>query len=236
MKLLISPINVKEAAAAVLGGADIIDVKNPAEGSLGANFPWVIKEIKNTIPAGMELSATLGDLDYRPGTASLAAFGLANLGVDYVKAGFFGVRNKRQGGDMAQKILQAVEGFDVKVVLSGYADYDRIGSISPFLLPEIAADSGADVVMIDTAAKDGQRLFDYMGADDLSRFVDKSHDLNLEAALAGSIRLEDIKTLGEINADIVGVRGLVCSNGDRKKGEIEEEKVRELKTRIRIRS
>ncbi len=233
MKLLISPINVKEATAAVLGGADIIDVKNPAEGSLGANFPWVIREIKNAIPQEIEISATLGDLDYKPGTASIAAFGLANLGVDYIKAGFFGVKNKEQGEDMAEKILQAVEGFDVKVVLSGYADYDKIGSISPFLLPGIAADSGADVVMIDTATKDGRTLFDYMGADDLSRFVNKSHDLNLTVALAGSIKLDDIKTIGEINPDIVGVRGLVCSGGDRKKGEIVEGKVKELKNRIR---
>lgn len=39
MKLLVSPINKEEAIAAYKGGADIIDVKNPKEGSLGANFP-----------------------------------------------------------------------------------------------------------------------------------------------------------------------------------------------------
>jgi uncharacterized protein (UPF0264 family) len=39
--LLISPINTQEAREAINGGADIIDVKNPKEGSLGANFPWV---------------------------------------------------------------------------------------------------------------------------------------------------------------------------------------------------
>ena len=42
MKLLVSPMNVQEAIASEQGGADIIDVKNPREGSLGANFPWVI--------------------------------------------------------------------------------------------------------------------------------------------------------------------------------------------------
>ena len=43
MLLLISPINTKEAFEAIEGGADIVDVKNPSEGSLGANFPWVIR-------------------------------------------------------------------------------------------------------------------------------------------------------------------------------------------------
>ncbi|VVB93549.1 (5-formylfuran-3-yl)methyl phosphate synthase [uncultured archaeon] len=32
MKLLVSPINVEEAKICKLGGADIIDVKNPKEG------------------------------------------------------------------------------------------------------------------------------------------------------------------------------------------------------------
>lgn len=39
MRLLVSPMNMEEAQAALAGGADILDVKNPKEGSLGANFP-----------------------------------------------------------------------------------------------------------------------------------------------------------------------------------------------------
>ena len=49
MKLLVSPVNKEEAIIASKGGADIVDVKNPKEGSLGANFPWIIKEIKEAV-------------------------------------------------------------------------------------------------------------------------------------------------------------------------------------------
>lgn len=49
MKLLVSPISVEEARIALEGGADIIDVKNPKEGSLGANFPDVIQSVKRAI-------------------------------------------------------------------------------------------------------------------------------------------------------------------------------------------
>ena len=35
MLLLISPINHEEALESIKGGADIVDVKNPKEGSLG---------------------------------------------------------------------------------------------------------------------------------------------------------------------------------------------------------
>ncbi len=50
MKLLISPMNENEALEAIAGGADIIDVKNPKEGALGANYPWIIKRIKEVTP------------------------------------------------------------------------------------------------------------------------------------------------------------------------------------------
>ncbi len=43
-------MNEKEAQEAIAGGADIIDVKNPTEGALGANYPWVIKRIKEITP------------------------------------------------------------------------------------------------------------------------------------------------------------------------------------------
>ncbi|MGB9842599.1 MAG: (5-formylfuran-3-yl)methyl phosphate synthase, partial [Candidatus Bathyarchaeales archaeon] len=56
MKLLISPMNEAEAAEAILGGADIIDVKNPREGALGANFPWVIKRVRELAPANVKVS------------------------------------------------------------------------------------------------------------------------------------------------------------------------------------
>ena len=77
--LLISPINTEEAHEAIEGGADIIDVKNPKEGSLGANFPWVIKSIREMAPEDMLVSATLGDVPYKPGTVSLAAVSYTHL-------------------------------------------------------------------------------------------------------------------------------------------------------------
>jgi len=86
MKVLVSPMNVAEALQAIEGGADIIDVKNPAEGSLGANFPWVIREISEIAKKhGKEISATTGDMPFKPGTASLAALGAAVAGADYIK-------------------------------------------------------------------------------------------------------------------------------------------------------
>ena len=139
VELLVSPVDLKEARVAIRGGADILDVKNPKEGSLGANFPWIIREIKEVLPKDMGMSATLGDLDFKPGTASLAAYGLANLGVDYIKAGFYGIRTRPQGVELAASLCSAVDEFPCRVVLSGYGDFRRIDSLDPLLLPEIAS-------------------------------------------------------------------------------------------------
>ncbi|MEM0353700.1 MAG: (5-formylfuran-3-yl)methyl phosphate synthase, partial [Archaeoglobaceae archaeon] len=81
MLVLVSPKDLSEALEAIEGGADIIDVKNPSEGSLGANFPWVIRDVANIAKKyRKEVSATTGDMPFKPGTASLAALGAAIAG------------------------------------------------------------------------------------------------------------------------------------------------------------
>ncbi|MBI3469027.1 MAG: hypothetical protein HY000_38985, partial [Planctomycetes bacterium] len=63
MKVLVSVVSLEEARAVVELGADIIDVKNPAEGSLGAQPPTVIQQIAEFVsPRGLPVSVTLGDL------------------------------------------------------------------------------------------------------------------------------------------------------------------------------
>ncbi len=233
MKLLVSPINLKEALEAIEGGADIIDVKNPREGSLGASYPWIIREIKDALPPGMELSAPLGDMDYKPGTASLAALGLAKLGVDYIKVGLYGIRDVEEALDMGMHIVKSVEGTGAKVVLAGYADYRFTGSVNPLDLPSVAQECGAHGVMIDTARKNGKTLLDHISAKELDVFTRDAHSGDVLVALAGSLGPKDIQMLRGIDFDIIGVRGAVCSNGDRVKGNITADKVKELKRRLK---
>ena len=66
MELLVSAINLDEAKEALKEGADILDVKNPKEGSLDANFSWVIKEISDYINNNVIISTTIGDIPYKP--------------------------------------------------------------------------------------------------------------------------------------------------------------------------
>lgn len=216
MKLLVSPINREEAIIASRGGADIVDVKNPKEGSLGANFPWIIRDVKEAVNGRQPISATIGDFNYKPGTASLAALGAAVAGADYVKVGLYDIQTEEQALEMLTQIVRAVKDYDPrkKVVASGYSDYERINSISPMLLPAIAAEAGADVVMVDTGIKDGKSTFEFMDEEALKKFADLAHENKIKVAIAGSLKFEDLPLLETIGTDIIGVRGMVCG-GDR---------------------
>lgn len=235
LKLLISPMNEVEAAEAILGGADIIDVKNPWEGALGANFPWVIKRVRELAPVNVEVSCTIGDLPNFPGAASLAALGAATTGVNYVKAGLGGLKTLDEAVYFMQHIVRAVKEFNssIRVVAVGYADAERAGAIDPLLVPEVAFKAKADVAMLDTAVKDGKRLFDFLEVRQLRRFVEAAHNYRLEAALAGSLRREDLPVVYALGADVAGLRAAACTQNDRVNGRITREKVAELVEVIR---
>jgi uncharacterized protein (UPF0264 family) len=220
----------------VKGGAHILDVKNPKEGSLGANFPRVIKQIKKIAPKNTEVSATLGDLPNLPGTASLAALGAAVSGADYIKAGLFGVKNSDLATALMNEVCRAVKEYDsgLKVIAAGYVDYRTVGCVNPLELPDVAYEVEADGVLVDTKVKDGKsNLFSYLSNEKLRNFVEKAHDNNLIVALAGSLAKQDIQRVYDLAADIIGVRGAVCTNGDRVEGRIQREKVMEFAKEIR---
>jgi len=222
MKLLVSPRSIEEAHQSL--SADIIDVKKPSEGSLGANFPWVIRSIKSL--TSKPVSAAIGDFDYKPGGAALAAYGAACAGADYIKIGLM-----FDGQDRAREVIQAVvravkEEYPEKlVVIAGYADYARLGTISPMEISALAAEGGADVAMTDTGIKDGRSAFEFMDEATFTAFVEKNRELGLKTALAGGFKIENIPALNRICTDIVGARGMVCG-GDRNatiRGELVEQ-------------
>ncbi len=215
----------------IKGGADIIDVKNPKEGSLGANFPRVIRQVKEVVPKNLEVSATIGDLPNLPGTASLAALGAAVSGVDYVKVGLFGVKTSEEATMLMTEVVRAVKEYDsgLKTIASGYADFRYVGCVSPLELPEVAHRAKADGVLVDVKIKNGNdNLFSFLTGEQLGAFVTQAHDYNLLAALAGSLDKQDIQRVYKLGADIIGVRGAVCAKKNRLSGKLEREKVTEF--------
>lgn len=215
---------------AVKGGAHIIDVKNPQEGSLGANFPRIIKQVTQITPKHVEVSATIGDLPNLPGTASLAALGAAVSGAQYIKVGLFGVKTSIEATMLMKEVCRAVKDYEAntKVIAAGYADFQNVGCLNPLTLPEVARQSDADGVMFDVKMKNHGSLFDFLGDDQLKEMVQRAHKHNLSVALAGSLDKEDIPRAFSLSVDIIGVRRAVCSSRDRLKGRIQRKAVEDL--------
>jgi uncharacterized protein (UPF0264 family) len=238
IKLLVSPKSLEEAKVVVKHEeVDFIDCKNPREGSLGANFPWIINQMKNLIQINSSqlLSATIGDFPNLPGTASLAALGAAVAGADIIKIGLKGPSTENECIFLMDKVVKAVKDYNknIKIVAAGYADKIRMESSPDFLsLPVIAAKSGADIVMLDTYIKDGKGLFDFLTIKQLKLFRDIAKELNLEVALAGNLRKDSLPQIKEIWPDIIGVRSLVCEGYDRINGMIKGNLIEELKAEL----
>ena len=125
MRLLVSVTDADEARVAVEAGVDIVDVKNPAEGSLGAPAPGVIERVREVVPSERPVSAAIGDLTNLPGTAALAALGAARSGAAYVKVGLWGTSTTDQAVALLRAVREAVDGRAV-VIAGAYADAGRV--------------------------------------------------------------------------------------------------------------
>ena len=229
MKILVSIRSLEELIPTIDGGADIVDLKNPSEGSLGAAFPWLIKEIRN-VDNDFTLSVAIGDMPNLPGTAALASSGAAACGADIVKVGLYGPRSFKEGVKLLKSVVKAVKDVDqnILVVGAGYADFKFFNGINSLDIPSICNSAGADIAMLDTYSKTGQKLFDFIDSEKLRKFVIKSHENNLLAALAGSLELKDMKEIKKLGADIIGFRGAACSGSDRKNGVVEINRVKKI--------
>ena len=208
MKLLVSVVDAEEARVAAAAGADIVDVKNPAEGSLGAPSPAVIADVRAAVPT--PVSAAIGDMPNLPGTAALAALGAARSGATYVKVGLWGVSTEHDAVALLRAVREAVPG--AVVVAAAYADAERVAHapLAPELLPRVAHAAGVEMCMVDTAVKDGRGLFEWLSPASL---VAEAHALGLEVALAGALSASDLPAVRDTGADIAGVRSAACVGG-----------------------
>lgn len=216
MRLLVSVTGAHEARAAVDGGADIIDVKNPAEGSLGAPRPGVIERVREAVPPELPVSAAIGDLPNLPGTAALAALGAARSGAAYVKVGLWGTSTTDEAVAVLSAVSDAVDG-GAAVIAGAYADAERAPGepLPPGAVVAAARRAGVGGCLLDTAIKDGRGLLEWIAPEALAALVADGHAAGLEMALAGALRPEDLSVVRATGADIAGVRSAACHAGRR---------------------
>jgi (5-formylfuran-3-yl)methyl phosphate synthase len=200
MRLLVSVADAVDAAAAVEGGADIVDAKDPTQGPLGPVTAPTLAAIIAAVAGRRPVSSALGDL----GDTTV----LPTTGVAFVKLGL--------GRASRAPIIPP----PCATVLAAYADQCWQDVI------EIAAACSATGVLLDTSDKNGPGLFGLLGDNEIGRWVERAHARGLTVALAGRLGSADLPRAAALGADIVGVRGAVCDGG--RAGRVSSDKVREL--------
>ena len=225
MQLLVSVTNASEAAAALEGGADLIDAKDPRSGALGAVSASTLRDIHAAVGGSRPVTAALGDaLDEAAIEDHARAF--TSAGARLVKIGFAGTSD---AGRVSSLISAAVRGAGEHgaVVAVAYADAERAGSLPPEKLVAVAARAGAAGVLLDTADKDGPGLRERMPIHALASWVASAHAAGLQVALAGKLTAADLSFVREAGADIAGVRGAACDGG--RLGCVSADRVRRLR-------
>jgi uncharacterized protein (UPF0264 family) len=204
--VLASVTNVGEAGVALEAGVDIVDLKNPEQGALGALPIATIEAIVRFVDGRVPVSATVGDLPMQPTILCDAVASTAVTGVDIIKIGFFG---KTGHEECMQSLADVTRRKKIIAVL--FADQKPDFTLIPLL-----ADTGFYGVMLDTADKTAGGLRSWLSKDDLQDFVSAAHIHRLLTGLAGSLRKADVPLLASLGADYLGFRGALCTNDERK--------------------
>lgn len=207
LRLLVSVRDAAEAAAALAGGADIIDVKEPARGALGRADVAVVRDIIACVAGRAPVTCAWGELSELdvtclpdcPPEIAHSKVGLAHVGADW------------------QTRLRRCWATAPAPVAVAYADAARVNApngreVLRFALTEPRCAG----LLIDTAVKDGQRLFDHLTDDAALEHAGRSlRATGRFLALAGSLDEAGCQRAIGCGADIIAVRGLVCEQGDR---------------------
>ena len=204
--MLASVNSVAEALLVLSADVDIIDLKQPALGALGALDFATVKQIVAGIDGRCPVSATIGDLPTKPDPVFNAVKAMAETGVDYIKIGFF-------PGDDWQgtvKKLSTSTQQDPALIAVLFADTQP-----DFAIINLLKEAGFKGVMLDTMNKQTGSLTELMAKMEIEQFVKQAKAQELLCGLAGSLRLADIPALIPYQADYLGFRGALCLEHNR---------------------
>ncbi|MCC8396087.1 (5-formylfuran-3-yl)methyl phosphate synthase [Paraburkholderia sp. MMS20-SJTR3] len=207
--LLASVRSAEEAFDAARAGAELIDLKEPNEGALGALPSVAIADIARQLRARYPvkpISATIGDV---PADAvdEIAArvIDVGDAGVDYVKVGV-------ARGPSARKCIEQLANLPATVVPVLLCD----GGMDDELVSHTAA-LGFAGMMFDTAGKDGSTLFDHVDVESLTRWLRLARSRGAMVGIAGALGWAQLQQIRALAPDVAGFRTALCADGRRSK-------------------
>ena len=223
--MLASVRNLEEADLACRGGADIVDLKEPRHGALGAVPLDTIYRVVDELWEKCLISATIGDLPANPSAITEQVMKTAEAGVDYVKVGLFSERHVEDCLDDLASCSR--KGIAIIAVLFADTEFD----IDHVL--RSVKHAGLKGVMLDTAGKGSGSLLQHQNIFQLEYFVNRSRQSGLLTGLAGSLTIENIPTLIRVAPDYIGFRTALCSDKERV-GCVDQDALREVRSAIPV--
>lgn len=227
--LLVSVRNAGEALAARAGGADVIDVKEPAFGSLGAASHSTIAAVVAAIDGCAPVTAAAGELMdlCRNKPHPLPA------GVTLFKVGLAGCRAIP---NWQEHWMATVAGFALgrdalkQSVAVVYADWRAANAPDPDDVLQLAIEAGCPALLIDTWNKSAGSLFDIWNIQSLAAFLDNVRERNIMLVLAGSLNGESIAAAAQFRPDLIAVRTAACESG--RNSDVCEDRVKAVRRAI----
>ncbi len=223
-RLLVSVRDAAEARIALNGGAAIVDIKEPANGSLGRASSAVQAEVIKalTIENGdtirssrrVVVTAALGELlECETPEAFLPVAGVA-----LYKLGLSSCNATNSWMACLDAWYQRIAGSGANLVAVAYADHAAAKAPAPQQVLDFAVRRRLPFFLIDTFVKGTGSLRDFLTTRELSCLIAHAHANGVAVALAGSLRRQDVAPMVELGADVLAVRGAACADGERRRG------------------
>lgn len=220
-RLLVSVRNATEAQAALAAGTHLIDIKEPARGSLGAADPEQIDTVLAAVAGGVPVSAAWGELfQADPSEAHVVRPALR-----FVKWGLAGAADVADWPDAWSAEIGKLPPSTSAVAVQ-YADWRRARSPSPRELLAACRQHDVRTLLVDTHDKTAGNLLDVWPLASLCEFVAAARDARMTIVLGGSLTHECLPKLLALKPDYVAVRGAACTGG--RTGTIDPQRVQAL--------
>lgn len=249
--LLVSVRNTDEAKLVLRCGVEVLDLKEPLAGALGAVPDTVVEQVQQlAMQAAPErrpkLSFALGELagwDFQRWPRLLDRYTPSQIaGFSYVKIGLAGVQQGDNWPVLWSKLFAGLPD-RVQPVVGGYLD--RFPDVQPAaddksangccpsigkLIEFAKGHPQVSTVLLDTHDKQND-LFAHIDDQQLREIIAMATEAELAIVVAGSVTIDLLPRVIEAGASLVGVRGAVCE-GDRS-GRLCEQKLREFRQRLK---
>ena len=233
-ELLVSVRSAAEALAALAGGADVIDTKEPNHGSLGPADDETISDVVRAVAGRAPVSAALGELVDLLGSQNGDLARTLVEGVSLFKMGLARCGSIGNWQTHWQRALDTLSSTspnrNAQAVAVVYADWHAARSPSPHDVLTAAIQCRCPALLVDTWDKSSGTLFDHWPVDDLQGFITEVRSHKISVVLAGSLVGQDIAAAARLAPDLVAVRTAACEGG--RTGTVSEKRVRELKNAI----